>query len=91
MNSCLLCSPTLSPCGKFKPKHWYVKYGYLELGSPQIPSYMGLPVFELVVQIPLQGTERHFWTAIHPEGDALKPAENPPVSTDLDTYAGAKQ
>lgn len=52
---------------------------------------MGLPVFELVVQIPLQGTERHFWTAIHPEGDALKPAENPPVSTDLDTYAGAKQ
>lgn len=44
---------------------------------------MGLPVFELVVQIPLQVTERHFWTPIHPEGDNLKLAENPSVSTDL--------
>lgn len=52
---------------------------------------MELPVFEVVVQIPLQATERHFWTAIHLEGDVLKPTDNPPVSTDLDTYAGANQ
>lgn len=52
---------------------------------------MELPVFEGVVQIPLQATERHFWIAVHPEGDALKPTENPSVSTDLDTYAGANQ
>lgn len=52
---------------------------------------MELPVFEVVVQIPLQATERHFETAIHPEGDALKPADNPSVSTDLDTYTGANQ
>lgn len=53
--------------------------------------YMGLPLFEPVIQIPLQATERHFWSAIHPEGDALKPADNPSVSTDLDTYTGTSQ
>lgn len=74
---------------EFKPKHWYVKYDYLELGSPQVPS--AYTCLHGAVHIPLQASERHFWTAIHPEGDALKPADDPSVSPGLDSCTGANQ
>lgn len=59
------------------------------MGSPQVPS--ADRCLHGAAQIPLQASERHFWTAIHPEGDALKPADNPSVSIGLDTDTRANQ